>query len=227
MWLKTTMTPGTNPQLKQKLLVAACFLVIVACCLWIYFTQIKAAKYNVGLHQRVGEVMAEQTAALLGKKGHVVCLYIPPREWPELKTELAAFRETLKKIGEFEVRDYELDTKDQPKYGVGSGLSGRRYVRTVNKNEKADLFVSFVGAPSLSEEEIKGLTAGKKPKLIALSRSTDNLPGLFNAQLINVAVVSRFHFPSPGTDNPRTPEEWFTKRFQIVTPESFKALPEQ
>ena len=30
----------------------------MACCLWIYFTQIKAAKYNVGLHQRVGQGMA-------------------------------------------------------------------------------------------------------------------------------------------------------------------------
>lgn len=215
-----------TPQWKHRLLVGMCFAVILASCLWIYFTQIRAAKYNVGLHQRIGEVMAEQTAAVVGKRGRVVCMFIPFREWPEMRTELEAFRATLKKLGEYELKDYELDPKDQPKYGVGSGLSGRRYVRTVKKNQQADAFVSFVGAPKLSDDEIRELTNGRKPKLVALSRSTDNLPALFHTQLINVAVVSRYQFPSPGPDNPRTPQEWFTKRFQVVTPESLKALPE-
>src|SRR5437660_10685146 len=161
-------------RIKNALLATGSILTIVASAVWIYYHEFRAAKHSVALHEHVGEVLAQQTASLIGKKGRVVTISIDTREWPELKTQMDAFRNTLKKLGEYEVRDYPLDTKDQPKYGVGSGLSGRRYVRTVKKNEKADIFVSFIGAPKLSKEEIVEL--GTKPKFIAESRSGDNLP---------------------------------------------------
>src|SRR5437899_2928174 len=151
-----------SSRLKNALLAAGSLLVIIASGLWIYYHEFKAAKHSVALHQRVGQVLAEETANLIGKKGRVITISIDTKEWPELKTQIDAFKETLKKRGDYEVRDYQLDTKDQPKYGVGSGLSGRRYVRTVKKNEKADVFVSFIGAPKLSKEEMAEL--GKKPK---------------------------------------------------------------
>ena len=211
------------PQIKRTLTIGIAVAATIASCAWIYFTQVRAVQHNVGLHQRVGEVLAEQTARLVGKKGRVVTIAIGTGEWPELKTQIEAFKAALKKLGDYEVREYEMDTKDQPKYGVGTGLSGRRYVRTVHKNENADVFVSFVGAPKLSDDEIKELQ--KKPKLIAESRSPDYLPRLFENQLIEVAVVSRFQFPSPGKANPKTSEEWFTKRYQVITPESARILP--
>ena len=49
---------------------------------------------------------------------------------------------------------YKLETDDKPKFHFGSGLSGRRYVRLVNKNISADAFVSFVGAPELTDKEL-------------------------------------------------------------------------
>jgi hypothetical protein len=115
-----------------------------------------------------------------------------------------------------------MDTKDQPKYGVGSGLSGRRYVRTVKKNPKANVFVSFVGAPKLTPEEVAELGTG--PKLVVESRAGDNLPALFENKLAVAAVVSRFQFPAPPPEKPRTPEEWFVKRYQVLTPENVGAL---
>lgn len=197
--------------------------VIAASCAWIYFVQVRAVKFNVGLQQRIGEVLAEQTASVVGKKGKVVTIAIDTKEWPELKMQLQAFRATLKTLGDYELREYEMDTKDQPKYGVGSGLSGRRYVRTVNKNTNADVFVSFIGAPKLSKEEMAELAI--KPRFIAESRSVDNLPKLFQQQLIDVAVVSRFQYPAPGPEKPSTPQEWFTKRFQVVTTHSVTNVP--
>jgi len=208
---------------KNALLATGSLLVIVASALWIYYHEFKAAKHSVALHERVGEVMAEQTAKLVGKKGRVVTISIDTKEWPELKTQMDAFRKTLKKLGDYELRDYPLDTKDQPKYGLGSGLSGRRYVRTVKKNEKADIFVSFIGAPKLNKEDMAEL--GTKPRFIAESRSGDNLPALFENQLINVAVVSRFQFPAPGREKPRTPQDWFTKRYQLLTAQEAGTLP--
>ena|SRR5258708_1774522 len=212
-----------SPKQKNVLLGTGSLLVIVASALWIYYHEFRAAKHSVALHERVGQVLAEQTASLIGKKGRVVMISIDPKEWPELKTQIDAFKDTLKKLGDYEVRDYQLDTKDQPKYGVGSGLSGRRYVRTVKKNEKADVFVSFIGAPKMSKDEVAELA--KKPKFIAESRSGDNLPVLFENRLVDVAVVSRFEFPAPGPEKPNTPQEWFAKRYQVLTAQTAGSLP--
>jgi hypothetical protein len=211
-----------SSSLKNVFLATGSILVIIASALWIYFHEFKAAKHSVALHERVGQVLAEQTANLIGKKGYVAIITIDSKEWPELKTQIDAFRRTLKKLGDFEVRDYELDTKDQPKYGVGSGLSGRRYVRTVKKSEKADVFVSFIGAPKLTKEDLAELS--RKPKFIAESRSGDNLPALFENKLIDVAIVSRFEFPAPGPEKPKTPEQWFTKRYQILTAQTVNSV---
>ena len=212
-----------TPESKRRLTVVALIAVIAGSCAWIYFVQLSAPKFNVGLQRRIGEVLAEQTASVVGKKGKVVTMAIDTKEWPELKTQLQAFKATLKKLGDYELREYEMDTKDQPKYGVGSGLSGRRYVRTVNKNTNASVFVSFIGAPKLSKEEMAELAI--KPRFIAESRSVDNLPKLFEHQLIDVAVVSRFQYPAPPPEKPGTAQEWFTKRFQVVTPQSVANVP--
>lgn len=191
--------------------------------MWIYYTEFKAPQFNVVLHRRVGEVMAEETARVVNNKGKIVVLTIPLSKEPELKTQLDAFKRTLKKLGEFEIKESELDTKDQPKYGVGMGLSGRRFVRIANKNLSAAAIISFVGAPKLSDEDIKELT--KTPNFIAEARSTDHLQKLFDKKLIQVVVVSRFQFPAPGTREPKTGEEWFTKRYQVVREQNAVTLP--
>ena len=89
-----------------------------------------------------------------------------------------------------------MDTKDQDKYGVGTGLSGRRYARTANKNLDAAAVVSFVGAPHMHDEDIAELKT--VPKFIAEARAVDNLPKLFKHKLISVAVASRFRSASPA-----------------------------
>jgi hypothetical protein len=211
-----------SPEAKRLVTLLIALTAIIGSCTWIYLTQFRGPKHDLGLHTYIGKVLAEEAARLIGKKGRVVTISIETKGWPELETQLRSFNATLKKLGDYEVRAYEMETKDQPKYGVGTGLSGRRFVRTVNKNENADLFVSFVGAPNLSKEEVKEMT--KKPRLIVESRSGDNLPGLFEAHLLEVAVVSRFEFPAPVQENPKTPEEWFTKRYQIVNAETARVL---
>jgi hypothetical protein len=213
------MSPGR----KNLLLVVGSLSVIVASALWIYYREFKAPKHNVALHRRIGEVMAEQTAKVVGPKGRIVLITIPTGTEPELKTQLEAFRLKIKALGDYDLRENELDTKDQPKYGIGSGLSGRRFVRTVNNNKSADAIVSFVGAPKLSEQEISELK--KVPKFIAESRTPDNLPVLFDKQLIQVAVTSRFVFPAPGPTEAKTPEQWFNKRYQVIMADSVKTIP--
>jgi hypothetical protein len=198
-------------------------LTIIGAGLWIYFHDIKAPTHNVALHQRIGEIMAEQTAKIVGAKGRLVIITIPRGSEPELKTQLDAFYRKLKTLGHYDVKEHEMDTKDQPKYGLGAGLSGRRFVRTVKNNPKADAIVSFVGAPKMGDDEVAELT--QPPKFIAETKSPDHLPKLFEKNLIQVAVASRFIFPAPGPQKPKTPQELFEKRYQIVVAESLRELP--
>ena len=190
---------------------------------WIYWHEFKAPQHDVELHRRVGEVMAEQTATVIGNKGKVVLITIPTSGEPELKTQLDAFHARLKQLGSYELKEYEMDTKEQDKYGVGTGLSGRRYVRTANKNLDAAVMVSFIGAPHLKEEDIAALQ--KVPKLVAEARAVDNLPKLFKKELISVAVAARFSFPAPGPITPRTAQDRFDKRYQIVVATNVGTLP--
>src|SRR6266436_39112 len=210
---------------KNGLLIAGSILAIMISGLWIYYREFKAPKHNVRLHRRIGEIMAEETAKLVGPKGNLVLVTIPTGSEPELKTQLEAFRQKLKKLGDYEIKEHELDTKDQAKYALGSGLSGRRFVRTVKNNPKANGIVSFVGAPRLSDEEVAELT--NPPKFIAESRSPDHLPKLFDKQIIQVAVVSRFVFPAPGPRDPKTPQELFDKRYQLISADSVKTIPKE
>jgi hypothetical protein len=212
------MSPGR----KNSLVAAVSVLVIAGSACWIYYREFKAPKHNVALHRRVGEIMAEQTAKVIGPKGRLVLITIPKGPEPELATQLEAFTRRLKALGDYELKEHELDTKDQPKYSLGSGLSGRRFVRTVKNNPKADAIVSFVGAPNLSNEDLSELS--KVPKFIAETRSPDHLPKLFEKQLIQVAIASRFVFPAPGPQKPKTPQEWFDKRYQIIAADSVKAI---
>ena len=208
---------------KQIWTAILALIAIAASATWIYWREFKTPEHDVAMHRRIGEVMAEQTVRVAGNKGKIVLITIPTSGQPELKTQLEAFRAALKKLGQFEIREYEMDPKDQDKYSVGSGLSGRRYVRTVNKNLDAAAFVSFIGAPHMKDEDIAELK--QVPRFVAEARSVDNLSKLFKKQLISVAVASRFNFPAPGPIQPRTAQERFDKRYQIVVAESVSSLP--
>ncbi len=208
---------------KTTLTILFCVLAIAGSAAWIYWREFKSPQHDVELHQRVGEIMAEQTARVAGPQGKIVVIAIPTGGLPELRTQLESFRLALKKLGNYDLREYEMDTKDQDKYGVGTGLSGRRYLRTANKNLDAAAVVSFIGAPNLKDEEIAELQ--KVPKFVAEARAVDNLPKLFKRELISVAVASRFSFPAPAPIEARTPQERFDKRYQVVVAANVTNVP--
>ena len=210
--------------LKKVAVAIGSILVIAGSSLWIYSHHFAAPRINVPLHQAVGRVMAEETAKLVDNQGRIVVIAIETAKDAELKVQLEEFEKTLKKFSRITVaKTYMLETENRAKYGAGSGLSARRFIRIVNKNTTADAMISFVGAPELKDEEFGQLQA--RPKFIAESRSAEKLTKLFAKQLLQVAIVSRFQFPAPVEGNPGTLRQWFDKRFQVVTAETVGALP--
>ena len=209
---------------KSTLIIIVSLAVVATCSLWLYRTQIGAPKFNQNLHRAVGRTMADQTAKLLGETGRIVVIAIELAGAPELKEQLDEFQRALHNFRGLSIsKTYNLETEKKPKYGVGSGLSGRRYVRIVNKNPEADAFVSFVGAPTMSDEEVTELK--RVPKFLAEARSADKLKKLFDQKVLQLAIVSRFEFPTPVRGKPGTLQEWFDQRFQVVTAADAKRLP--
>ena len=209
---------------KKQLTIAASILAIGASMFWMY-QQYTAPNPSDFLHQEIGKVMAEETSRLLNHKGRIQVITIDTPRAPELKIQLQSFAENLQKLGSVKIAKTEvLDTKNQPKYRTGGGLSGSRFLRMLKKGERYDAIVSFVGAPDLTDEELA--TVGeKRPKFVAECLSTDNLQKLFQTNILDVAIVGRFQFPSPVT-KPKTPRDWFHKRFQILHSTDAKALAE-
>ncbi len=209
---------------RPYLVATLCLLAIAGSAWWIYRTQFAAPTFNLVLHQAIGQIMAEETARLLNHTGKVVVVAIETAGRPELQTQLDEFGRTLNQSSRIKIKEtYKLETDKQLKYGVGAGLSARRYVRIVNKNLGATAIVSFVGAPDLSDDDITQLKS--QPKFIAESRSVEGLKKLFDKQLLHAAVVSRFQYPTPVKHTPRTRQEWFDQRFQVVTATNATFLP--
>src|SRR5213592_378479 len=175
----TSRTKGTG----QLLTAMLCLAAIGGSVFWIYRTQFAAPKFNLTLHRAVGRALAQETAKLLNQTGKVVVITIDLPGVPELKAQVDEFERTLKQFPKVILdKSYKLETDDKPKYSLGTGLSGRRFVRIVNKNLDADAFVSFVGAPSLANDEAAQLK--KSPKVIVEARSADRLRKLFESNLV-------------------------------------------
>jgi len=209
---------------KQIIIIGSLILVIVAAAAWIYFVELTGPSPQEALHEGIGMIMAEETAKLLDKKGQIVLIAMDTSKAPELKTQIAAFLKKLNRISAIKVKEQViLDTEGKSNYGAGMGLSSRRFLRLVKKQASADAIVSFVGAPRMSDEEIAQM--GTIPKFIAECRSPDRIKKLFDRNVMQVAIVSRFEFPAPGKHNPRRPKQWFEKRCQVVTGKTAQNLP--
>lgn len=209
----------------KNILIAACSIAVIAgCAWWIWRTQFNQPKFNVALHVGLGQALADETVRALNSTGKVVLVTLPSGAFPELGVQMAQFKKVLAQHPGLSIKEtYELEADDKRKYNFGSGLTGRRYVRLVNKNMSAAGFVSFVGAPELTAKELAELK--KVPVLIAEARSTGKLKQLFEQKAIHAAIVGRFEYPTPVKGTPTTPQAWVEQRFQIVRPENAASLP--
>jgi len=208
---------------KEILLLSGSLAAIIGSCLWIYFTQFAQPAFNVPLHQRVGEVLAQETARLIHTQGQVVVVTMDASKEPELKAQMQIFEKTLKKLGPISIKELPVETDDKPHYRTGAGLSSRRFLRILKKSATADAIVSFIGAPRMTEEELAQVD--RAPKFVAECRSPDRIKRLFDKKLLQVAVVNRIEYPAPVKHNPKTPKQWFEKYYQVVTAENASILP--
>jgi hypothetical protein len=204
---------------RQKLIGIAAIAIILAAAVWIYRWETAPSDLNVPLHQSIGNVLAEETFRQAGHGGKIVVVTMDTRRAPELKVQMEAFYKHLKVLGGCTIADkIVLDPGENPKYRPGSGLSAKRFLKIARKHPGVDGIVSFVGAPELSDEEMKQMKS--VPKFIAETHSPERLVGLFDKKLLLSAIVPRYDFPAPGPRQPQTSRQWFDHYFQVVHPDT-------
>jgi len=209
---------ASNPA-KQKLLVCASLVAILASAFWIYHYEFRTPDANAPLHKAVGLALADETIRVVGHHGNIVIVTMETRNAPELKLQMSAFEKDLQAIGGIVTKDkVVLDPGENPKYRPGSGLSAKRFLKICRKHPGTDAIVSFVGVPELSEQDLAQLKGS--PKLIAETHSPEKLVNLLDKKILVSAIVPRFEFPAPGPRKPETSRQWFDHYFQVLTPES-------
>ena len=207
-----------NPK-RQTVVLCAAIIGILGSLTWIYFSEFRASDLNLPLHQSIGNVLAEETFRQVGHLGKIVIITMDTRQAPELKVQLEAFQKHLKTLGGVTISDkVVLDPGDNPKYRPGSGLSAKRFLKIARKHSGVDGIVSFVGAPELTEEDLKQLKSA--PKFIAETHSPERLLALLEKKVLMAAIVPRYDFPAPGPRQPQTMRQWFDHYFQVVHPDT-------
>jgi len=206
-----------NSQTKNLLLVSLLCAVIAASAVWIYRSrQVEEYEPRLQVQNLIGEALAAETIKALDGKGSVVIVTLEEGESSELDTHAEVFEEALKKTSIKIVRTYSVSGDKSSKYGPGSGMSGRRFAKVVEKYPNVDAIISFVGVPDPDDDEMKELKDKPLPKFLAFTRSPKHLQELLDKKWIQAAVSTRFQFPAPGPEKPKTPQQWFDKNFQIV-----------
>ena len=207
----------------KQIAISIVALLAIAASGWVIYRQTRPEGINVKLHRVIGEVLAEQAALVTTNRGKVVVVHLDRAKYPVINAQLEGFESGLQKFPDLKLyRTVEVDAEGKPKYGPGRGLSGERFLRIVKKySGRADVIVSFIGTPTLTEEEFKNLRQ-PMPKFVAETRAREQLAQLFAANAVHAAIVPRFIFPSP-VQKPKTPRDWFDEGWQVINPSNVPA----
>lgn len=202
---------------------------IVVSLIFIFMSQCESApKVNLKPYLAVSEVLADETAKLVGPSGGsivVVALDTKKSKMPTVEAQLNAFTAAIKKKGNITIASVEgLSPEKMAEVGPEMGLPSDLFHQVLAKNAGAKAIVSFLGAPMLKDDEIAKLPQAM-PKLIAFASFGMGLKKLFDEHVIQVAIVPNFE-PNPNpAKKPSTSREWFDQYYKVVTKETADKLP--
>ena len=200
---------------KQLLGIVVLLLAIAGAAGSVWYTQWRKPEHALDSGTlECATVLAEQTSALLQRRGQVVVLSRDPRLCAGAKTDLATFRQTLKQLGTVNVAATEFFTEAQ----LPSPLTmpGALYLAAVERNPDADAIVSFVGVPEFTPTELRrAKIAGRK--LVVLSPAVIEAGPLFEQGVLHALIVPRAKRPAGDPHKLKTARERFDYYYEVLT----------
>ena len=182
-------------------------------------------KVEAGPFTSLGSIMAAQTSQLCQSKGNLVLLLseADSRNLDSAGGQAAdAFRKALPKS--MPVVATEVVTVPRTHFSGSEPLPAAKFQQLMQKHVDADVLVSFVGVPRLTPQQMAQLPS-PRPKVVAVEVFMFNRPtqALFAQNVVFLAAL-----PKPGADDgfkPRSAQEWFDARYDLITPETAGMLP--
>jgi ABC-type sugar transport system substrate-binding protein len=212
--------------MKSKALVVAFALASMALVLFIIRRQSSGPAINLRPSVAVGEVLAQQTARLLGDKGKMVVIgRASAKDGQSASSEqISSFRAAVARQGSPTITATEWLPRPAPGTMDLGGVTAEQLLALIAKHPEADAFVVFAGMPPLSPALAERLTA-RSLKVLAVCGYGATVRRWLEAQALAVAVVPRFGEPPPATSAPKTVQDWFEREFEMLTPQSVGRLP--
>ena len=176
-------------------------------------------------HEALGKVLAEHTAKLLGGGGRLVVIARDSVTFdiPAASIQLESFKKTLRQAGLTPTAISILKFDPLRPVAVPPG----DFFEIIRKAAPADVIVSFLGPPTLTDEQQARL-GENRPRIVAVCSGgiphQVDLKKIFGDKLLQAAIISRKDSPR-GPPKEGTTQAWFDHRYQIITAANFRDLP--
>jgi hypothetical protein len=171
----------------------------------------------------LGKIMAQKTLEVAGNNANVVLLVAESdNAGPNTPYGQAvdAFKKTLG--NSIPIKNVEV-VKTPPLFAQGSEpLSADKFVELLQKYTSTDLLVSFLGIPSLTQEQIGSLPTAR-PKVVAVVIHNPPAKIMFAEKVISLAAL-----PKPIADTGAgvlSAQERFDAQYQLITEQTSELLP--
>ena len=209
----TSRIKFAEPKVRRRLLAGVSVIVIAILVMIFWWPQLSGAqKVNSDVSVGLGEVVADETARLLGDRGEVVLLVFDSagQNLPAVEATLRAFRGGLKSHPRLYIQATELIKA----VGNTAPLSAEQFCGFLGQYASADAIITFVGLPELADLDWRKLPQ-RRPRVVVAGGFSPELQQFLERDVVQVAMVPDF---KPGDKAPRTAREWFDRYFTIVTP---------
>ena len=212
--------------MKNKKLVATLAVLGLLAAALILWRQFSGPHVNLRPSAAVGAVLAEELGRLLGGPGKVVILSRQSaHEGPDATRErVTALTAALQSHAMLKLAGTEIMPRAAGGMMDMGGVTEEQFLAAAEKYPDAKAIVVFGGLPPCSQALAEKLNAGSL-KAVAVCGYGPTVRRWLESKTLAIAVVPRMEDLPAGTPTPKTPQEWFQREFEIITPETVGQRP--
>lgn len=182
-------------------------------------------RFDLKPYHALGEITAEETARLLGKRGSVAVIAedFGKYNMAWVGVQMNAFSAALKRNG-IALSRIEKVTDPQLNEGAGQPFTADVLWRLIQGQPEVAGVVIFAAWPGFSQQDLRRLQQHGK-KIVVVSKSAHGYRALLESGVIQMAIVARPESPAESGARPKTAREFFDRDHVVVTAANLADLP--
>ena len=204
--------------------IAAVLVIIVSIFMAVRHIRPQQTPSTLALLTALGKMTAQETAHLLHGQGQIVIVTTATAATGEsgVAIPVTAFCQA---IAEIPASKISVTIDPNPFTGQPNTISAAQFFDILEKHPQANAIVSFVGAPQLTEADIRRIRSGAPLWVVLNEPFANKLASLISRGVVQLAVISGQG--ATQVQNPKTAQEWFDRYYQVVTRNNLSLLQTQ